>query len=350
MELDELIGNCGEWIRGTGPESDIVMSSRIRLARNLTDTPFPPKADERTKGEVVALLRAKIQEFSPIAFMGYVEVQGLTKLDRQFLVERQLISRELAESSGPRGVFIGQQESVSLMLNEEDHLRMQGLRSGYDLMNCWQEINHVDDELQSGISFAFSDDLGYLTSCPTNVGTGIRVSVMLHLPGLVITKEMPKVFQAMHKMSLAVRGLYGEGSQSLGDFYQISNQATLGKSEEQIIHRVQHVIPEILGYERKAREKLLKDKRSELRDQVSRAFGTLTSAWQISSEEAMRHLSHVRLGINLELLDDVDIHTVNELLMMAQPAHLQKIRHETLDKPDRDVVRAGYLRERLHLN
>ncbi len=350
MELDELIGGCGEWLKGTGPDSDIVISSRIRLARNVAETPFPQRADERTKGDVVRLLREKIQEFAPIAFKGYVEVQGLTKLDRQFLVERQLISRELAESSGPRGVFIGQNESVSLMLNEEDHLRMQGLRSGFSLMDCWQEVNHIDDELQSGISFAFNDELGYLTSCPTNVGTGIRVSVMLHLPALVITKEMQKVFQSMNKMSLAVRGLYGEGSQALGDFYQISNQATLGKSEEQIIQLVQNVIPKILVYEREARQSLLKQQRASLHDRVSRALGALLSAWQMSSEEAMQHLSYVRLGINLELLNDVDMRVINELFMLTQPAHLQKLRHESLDKPERDVARASYLRERLQVN
>ncbi|MCA8991795.1 MAG: protein arginine kinase [Planctomycetaceae bacterium] len=350
MELDDLIGGCGEWLRGTGPESDVVISSRIRLARNLTDMTFPPRADERTKEDAANLLREKILELSPVAFMGYVEVQGLSKLDRQFLMERQLISRELADAKGARGVFIGTSESISLMVNEEDHLRLQGLRSGFDLMNCWQEVNHVDDELQTGISFAFSDDFGYLTSCPTNVGTGIRVSVMLHLPALVLTKEIQKVFQAMHKMSIAVRGMYGEGSQALGDFYQISNQTTLGKTEEQIVQRVQHVIPEILGYERDARQELLRKHRARLHDQVSRAQGILGSARQISTEEAMQHLSHVRLGINLELLDNIDLGTVNELVMLIQPAHLQKLRHESLDKPERDAARSALLRDKLRLN
>lgn len=350
MELDALIEKSGEWLRGTGPESDIVVSSRIRLARNLADTPFPPQADERSKRDAVELLRAKILENSPVEFMGYVDVQDLSRLDRQFLVERQLISRELADSKGPRGVLINQSETVSLMVNEEDHLRLQGLRSGYALNDCWQEINGLDDDLQAGIAFAFSDEFGFLTSCPTNVGTGMRVSVMLHLPALVMTKEMQKVFQAMHKMSLAVRGLYGEGSQAMGDFYQISNQTTLGRSEEQIIHKVQSVIPEVLNYERKARQELIRRDRSQLHDMVSRAFGVLGSARQISSEETMKLLSSVRLGIHLGLLDDVDVQTVNELFVQIQPAHLQKIRHESLEPPERNAVRAAYLRERLHLN
>ncbi|MCA9087691.1 MAG: protein arginine kinase [Planctomycetaceae bacterium] len=350
MELDALIEKSGEWLRGTGPESDIVVSSRIRLARNLADTPFPPQADERSKRDAVELLRAKILENSPVEFMGYVDVQDLSRLDRQFLVERQLISRELADSKGPRGVLINQSETVSLMVNEEDHLRLQGLRSGYALNDCWQEINGLDDDLQAGIAFAFSDEFGFLTSCPTNVGTGMRVSVMLHLPALVMTKEMQKVFQAMHKMSLAVRGLYGEGSQAMGDFYQISNQTTLGRSEEQIIQKVQSVVPEILSYERRARQELIKRDRARLHDQVSRALGVLSSARQISSEETMQLLSSVRLGFNLELIDNVDIRTINELFVQIQPAHLQKIRHESLEQPERNVVRAAYLRERLHLN
>lgn len=350
VELDDLIGKCGEWARGTGPESDVVMSSRIRLARNLTDTPFPPRADDRTKRDVVHLLREKIVEFSPVSLPGYFPVQEMPKLDRTFLMERQLISRELSEAKGPRGVFIGANESVSLMLNEEDHLRMQGLRSGYDLNDCWHEINRIDDELQRGLSFAFNDELGYLTSCPTNAGTGIRVSVMLHMPAMVMTKEMQKVFQSMHTMGLAVRGLYGEGSQAMGDFYQISNQTTLGKSEEQIISKVQQVIPEVLGYERKARADLLKEFRPKLHDQVSRALGTLSSARQISSEEAMQHLSQVRLGIAVELLHDVSLKKVNELFMLIQPAHLQKLHHASLDKPERDNLRADYLREQLHSN
>jgi len=347
VDLDDLTRTSGEWLRGTGPESDIVISSRIRLARNMAEFPFPGQSDESTSEEVGELLKEQVEGLSVVSGLEFVDVSSLSKLDRQFLVERQLISREHSEGSGWRGAVIGKKETVSLMINEEDHLRMQCLRSGYDLEDCWNELNRIDDELEEHISFAFSDEFGYLTSCPTNVGTGMRVSVMLHLPALVLTKEIQKVFQAMHKMSLAVRGLYGEGSQAMGDFYQISNQITLGKSEEQIIQNIQRVIPDILAYERRARLALVKGDRQRLHDQISRALGVLSSARQISSEETMELLSSVRMGINLGLIDDIEASTVNELFIHTQPAHLQKIRRETLESEERNIVRAGYLRERL---
>ena len=347
MDLDELKQTSGEWLRGMGPESDIVISSRIRLARNVADYPFPSRADEATSEEVGAFLKERIENLSAVSRLSFLDVNTLTKLDRQFLVERQLISREHAESHGWRGAVISSDESASLMINEEDHLRMQVLRSGYDLEQCWEEINRIDDELEEHVAFAFSNEFGYLTSCPTNAGTGMRVSVMLHLPALVMTKEIQKVFQAMHKMSLAVRGLYGEGSQAMGDFYQISNQVTLGKSEEQIIQTVRKVVPDILTYERRARLALVKGDRQRLHDQVSRALGVLSSARQISSEETMELLSSVRMGINLSLVDEIEMASVNELFMHTQPAHMQKIRGEILESNERNVVRAGYLRERL---
>lgn len=347
MDLDALTRTSGEWLRGTGPESDVVVSSRIRLARNVADFPFSTRLDEQTRAEIESLLRDKVESLSSAQELEYVDVSSLSSLDRQFLVERQLISREHAEAHGARGACIGRHENVSLMINEEDHLRLQVLRSGYALDDCWSEINRIDDELQETISFAFSDEFGYLTSCPTNVGTGMRVSVMLHLPALVLTKEIQKVFQAMHKMNLAVRGLYGEGSQAMGDFYQISNQQTLGKSEEQILDEVKRVVPDILGYERKARTALVKENRQRLHDTVSRAFGILSSARQITSEETMQLLSSVRMGINLGLVDDIEISSVNELFIHTQPAHLQKIRGEHLESAARNAVRAGYLRERL---
>ncbi|WP_437207199.1 protein arginine kinase [Planctomicrobium sp. SH664] len=347
MDLDELTGTSGEWLRGTGPESDIVVSSRIRLARNLAEFPFPSRADEKTRFEVNTILRDHIARLSVDPPLDYVDVADLSKVNRLFLVERQLISREHAESQGARGACIGRQETVSLMINEEDHLRMQVMRSGYALESCWEQINSIDDELEQRVAFAFSDEFGYLTACPTNAGTGMRVSVMLHLPALVMTKEIQKVFQAMHKMSLAVRGLYGEGSQAMGDFYQISNQVTLGKSEEQIIQNLKRVVPDILSYERKARLALVKGDRQRLHDQVSRAMGVLSSARQISTEETMELLSSVRMGINLGLVDDIEISTVNELCIQTQPAHLQKIRGEALESSERNAVRAALLRERL---
>jgi protein arginine kinase len=347
VEFDALADTMGEWLRGTGAESDIVVSSRIRLARNLMEFPFPPRADAKARSEVEAMLREKVLSLSACGQLKYESMETLPEIDRQFLVERQLISREHSEKEGPRGVAVDSRESVSLMINEEDHLRMQVFRSGLALDECWTAINRLDSEIEDVVSFAFSDEFGYLTSCPTNVGTGMRVSVLLHLPALVLTKEIQKVFQAMHKMSLAVRGLYGEGSQAMGDFYQISNQITLGKSEEQLVQMVKKVVPDILEYERRVRQALVKEDRNRLHDQVSRAFGILRSAQTINSEETLQRLSLVRLGVNLGLVDNLTIPVVNELFLHSQPAHLQKIRHESLDTSDRNAARATYLRQRL---
>ena len=347
MELNDLTYTSGEWMRGTGPESDIVMSSRIRLARNLAQFPFLNRADDSVRTEIERILRKQVSQLSAGGELSYLDVNLLEGLDRQFLVERQLISRELAESHGSRGVCISNEENVSLMVNEEDHLRIQVLRSGFDLDACWDEINRIDDLLESQITYAFSEQLGYLTACPTNVGTGIRVSVLLHLPALVLTKEFQKVFQALQKLSLAVRGLYGEGSQAMGDFYQISNQVTLGKSEEQLLKNLKDVIPSIIAYERKVRVALVKENRQRLHDQVSRAYGILKTAQTISSEETMHLLSSVRMGVNMGLIDDLPIPTVNELFIHTQPAHLQKLRKSHLESAERNAARASYLRQRL---
>lgn len=347
MNLDSLSHTSGEWLRGTGPESDIVISSRIRLARNLSAFPFTNRATPHQKGEIEASLRERIAILDVDPKLDYVNVPGLSTLDRQFLVERQLISRELAAADGPRGVALGSRETVSLMVNEEDHLRLQVMRSGFALDDAWQDIDKVDDLLEKHVNFAFSDDFGYLTACPTNVGTGMRSSVMLHLPALVLTKQIEKVFRALQKINLAVRGLYGEGSRASGDFYQISNQVTLGKSETTILGEIREVIPQIIQYERQARNTLLKETRPMLQDRISRAFGTLRNATMMTSEETMDLLSSVRLGINLGLLGDISIPTVNELFIHTQPAHLQKLMGAPLDGEDRNAARARYLRTRL---
>src|SRR5436305_2177641 len=347
MNLDTLTQNSGEWLRGTGPESDIVMSSRIRLARNVAAFPFTNRASAYQKAEIEGMLRDRIAKLELDPKLEYVTVPTLSPLDRQFLVERQLISRELASAEGPRGVAVGPRETVSLMVNEEDHLRLQVMRSGYSLDEAWQDIDRVDDLLEQRISYAFSEEFGYLTACPTNVGTGMRASVMLHLPALVLTKQIEKVFRALQKISLAVRGLYGEGSRASGDFYQISNQVTLGKSETTILTEIREVIPQIIAYERQARQTLTRESRQALQDRVSRAFGTLCSATMMTSEETMDLLSSVRLGVNLALLDDITIATVNELFIHTQPAHLQKLMGALLDGEERNAARARYLRTRL---
>jgi protein arginine kinase len=347
MNLDSLTHTSGEWLRGNGPESDIVISSRIRLARNIAAFPFTNRASAYQKAEIEGLLRDRVAKLELDPRLEYINIPNLSPLDRQFLVERQLISRELAAADGPRGVALGARETVSLMINEEDHVRLQVMRSGFALDEAWQDIDRVDDLLEARISYAFSEEFGYLTACPTNVGTGMRSSVMLHLPALVWTKQIEKVFRALQKINLAVRGLYGEGSRASGDFYQISNQVTLGKAETQILNEIREVIPQIITYERQARNAMIRESRQAMQDKVSRAYGTLCSATMMTSEETMDLLSSVRLGVNLGLLDDVTIGTVNELFIHTQPAHLQKLMGSLLDGEERNAARARYLRTRL---
>jgi protein arginine kinase len=345
MNLDDLSRTSGEWLRGSGPESDIVMCSRIRLARNLADFPFTNRASRSEKSEIENVIKTTLPEAGLDLY--YQDVYSLCPLDRQFLVERQLISREHQSAEGPRGVAIGPHENLSIMVNEEVHLRIQGMLSGFSLPVVWEQINRIDDQLEDRLAYAFSPQLGYLTACPTNVGTGIRVGVMLHLPALVQTKQIEKFFRALQKINLAVRGLYGEGTQASGDFYQISNQQTLGKSEPELIKTLSEVVPQIIEYERKARQALVQERRQHLHDQVSRAYGVLKTAHTISSEETMHLLSSVRMGINLGLIDDLEIPTVNELFIHTQPAHLQKLQGGTLEVDERNIARASYLRQRL---
>ncbi len=349
MNLDSLLPNLGEWLRGTGPESDVVVSTRIRLARNLAHVPFTNRASPAQKTEVESRIREAVAKTElPGGPLTYLDVAKLGPLDRQFLVERQLISRELsAVFDGPRGVAFDENESTSLMVNEEDQLRLQVMRSGLALDDAWTEIDRVDDALEATLSYAFHDQFGYLTACPTNVGTGMRASVMLHLPALGLTKEIEKLFRSLQKINLVVRGLYGEGSRASGDLYQISNQVTLGKSEARILQEIREVITQILQYERRARQTLIKERRQAERDRVARAIGTLGSATMITSEETMELLSAVRLGINLQLLDDLPATTVNQLFIHTQAAHLQKIMGTTLDGEERNAARAKYLKLKL---
>lgn len=347
MDLNDLTDRSGEWLRGSGPESDIVISSRVRLARNLADFPFILRCTPQDREAVEEAVHAAINGADDLKGLTYIDVSTLDEIDRQFLVERQLISREHAESDGARSVAFDLKEMCSLMINEEDHVRIQVMHSGLDLENVWRQISKVDDLIEKSVTFAFHEELGYLTACPTNVGTGMRVSVMLHLPALVITRQIDKVFRSLQKMSLAVRGLYGEGSQAMGDFYQISNQITLGRSEEELISQVGDVVPAIIEYERKARDFLIKESERDLHDRVSRAFGLLCTARTISSEETMHLLSSVRMGINLGLIDELEIPTINKLFIHTQPAHLQKIRGSELDTSDRNIERANYLQRHL---
>jgi len=350
VDLNDLVRTSGEWLRGSGPESDIVISSRIRLARNLAEFPFISRASQADRTEIENTLRDRVLEVQQSGELEYVNVNELKVIDRQFLVERQLISREHAESEGARGVAIARNEQVSLMINEEDHLRIQVMHSGLDLEAAWNQINEIDSLLAERVNFAYHPKLGFLTACPTNVGTGVRVSVMLHLPALVITRQIDKVFRSLQKISLAVRGLYGEGSQAMGDFYQISNQITLGETELDLVKQVGDIVPYLIAYERRARDVLVRESHENLHDKVSRAYGILRTAQTISSEETMHLLSSVRMGVNLGLIEDLQIPLLNELFIHTQPAHLQKLRGIELDTADRNIERARYLRRHLNKN
>jgi len=347
MDLNGLSRHAGEWLRGTGTDSDIVISCRIRLARNIPDLPFITRCTPAQKTELADILSEKVVE-SDIGEGGrYLSMEGLPEIDREFLVERHLISKELADAEGARGVAFDLRETVSVMINEEDHLRIQAFRSGFHLEDTWAAINALDDRISERLDYAFSEQLGYLTACPTNVGTGMRASVMLHLPALGLTRQIEQVVQAVQKMGLVVRGLYGEGTQASGSLYQVSNQMTLGKSEMEIVENITCTVPTIVTMERKARQALMDGNREQLQDKIWRSFGLLGCARLISSGETIEHLSQLRLGVNLGLIDRLDAATVNQLFILTLPAHLQKIEGKALEPKQRDIVRAQFIRETL---
>jgi len=344
VNLSDLTHRQAEWLKGAGPLSNVVLSSRVRLARNLAGMPFLGRCTDTQKQEIADLLQRTLAKVALPGETLYVDVNAADPLDRQLLVERHLISRQQAEDAGPRGVAIAGGETVAVMVNEEDHLRVQILRGGLQLDSCYAEVRRLDELLEEKLTFAFSSRFGYLTACPTNVGTALRVSVMLHLPALKMTGQIEKALRAARDMHLAVRGLYGEGTEAVGDLFQVSNQTTLGKSEEQIVGEFKdQIVPGIIEYERCAREALLKGRRVALVDKIHRAWAILTSARLISAEETMYLLSHLRLGLSLELIDDVSAETVNELSLLTQPAHLQKLH----DKPDMAPAERGEARANL---
>lgn len=348
MDLGTLLKTTGEWLRADGPMSDVVVSSRIRLARNLAGRPFLASASETQRTEIYRTIADEITSGSNSDKTQLVDVDAADELDRCLLVERHLISRQHAAGEGSRGVAISRDETRALMINEEDHLRIQGLRSGLQLQALWEDVSAIDDTLGRALDFSFDDQFGYLTACPTNVGTGIRVSVMLHLPALKISKEIDRVTRAAKDMRLAVRGAYGEGTDAIGDFYQISNQTTLGLSEEEIISSlVETTIPKIVEYELLARDSLVQNRPYHLDDKIWRAYGLLCHARRITAEETQTLLSPLRMGIQIGRFREINLATLNELFLNTQPAHLQKTLGVTLDSGQRAIARAEFLRLRL---
>jgi len=347
-DLDGLLKQTSEWLRGVGPVSEIVMSSRIRLARNLEKFPFATRATKASQAEVLRIVKDGLAQTNSLRKSLLFQMDELDEVDRLFLVERHLISREHASLPDHRAVAIGQGEVISIMINEEDHLRIQSMQSGLNLRKAWELIDVLDDELSESVPYAYSTDWGYLTCCLTNTGTGMRASVMVHLPALVITKQINKVLHAITKLGLTARGLYGEGTEAMGNFFQISNQVALGRTEEELVENIERILKQVIDQEQAAREALLANNRLQLEDRIWRAYGILRHAQTISSNETLDLLSAVRLGVDLGVMKHVDRPTVNEMLIVSQPAHLQKLEGAKLSTQERDAKRAALIRQRLN--
>ena len=349
MTISDLSHRLAQWLAGSGPLSEIVISSRIRLARNVAGFPFLSRCSEDQRRQIADMLQEAILATQALEDPMTVDVEKSDELDRQLLVERQLISRQLAAATGARRVLANSTETAAVMVNEEDHVRMQALATGLQLESAYEIINRIDDAIESRVPYAFSGRYGYLTACPTNVGTGIRVSVMLHLPALKMTGEIEKVFQAARDMRLAIRGLFGEGTEAGGDFFQVSNQTTLGRTEKQIIQDFrEQIIPDIIQYEKVAREAVLDRRTDVIDDKVFRSLGLLRSARMISTSETLFHLSLTRLGIHLGRIHDISLQTVNELFLFSQPAHLQKAIGREMNPDERAKARAELIRSKLN--
>jgi protein arginine kinase len=344
MKLNDLINHTSEWLKGTGPNSDIVISSRIRLARNLSKVPFPHWANKKQNKEVLEVVEGAAGGLAAMKSVVMFKMQDLDSLDKQFLVERHLMSLDHAQKSDSKALLVDADEVVAIMVNEEDHIRAQVMQSGFNLFEAWEIINKIDETFSKELAFAFQPEWGYLTACPTNAGTGMRASVMLHLPALVMTRQISQVLTAISKLSFTARGLYGEGTQAMGNFFQISNQVSLGPSEEEIIENLNGLIRQIIEQEHQTREVLYSRNRTMLEDKINRSFGILKSAHIISSQETVDVLSVVRLGVDVGMIKDIDRRTVNELFIVTQPAHLQKAENKRLSSHERDVKRAEIIR------
>lgn len=339
----------GEWLRGEGADTDIAVCTRVRLARNIQGFGFYPTM---TADEASELIRVVHRGLLAPEFPEQLRIVGLSTLDeieRNVLVERHLISREQASADRPRSLAVDESEAVAVMINEEDHIRAQIFQSGFAVDAACQRAERLDDALMAAVPVAFSEEFGFLTACPTNVGTGLRVSVMLHLPGLVWADDIDKATAAVQKISLAVRGLYGEGSRALGDFYQVSNQVTLGRTERSIQLDVGTAVERLISWEREVREALLRgEPRLRTLDRIYRALGVLERAHILTSEEALNCLSAVRFGVQAGLVEGISIRDLSVALLLSQPAHLQRMHRSNLTPPQRDERRAALIRGILH--
>jgi protein arginine kinase len=346
MKIDPILTRPGDWLSG-GSRHPIVISSRVRLARNLAKLPFPGWAKKSERVRILEEIKPEVDMLPAIKDGFSEQLNELTATEKQVLVERHLISREHAAKGMGSAVVINAPQTISIMINEEDHLRMQAITCGLELEKTFQMIDEIDTALEAQLDFAFDEELGYLTACPTNVGTGMRASAMVHLPGLVLGEQINQVVNSVNKIGLAVRGLYGEGTEAMGNLFQVSNQTTLGEKEDQIIGRLHKVIETLIQRETQARENLLATKRTTLMDQIGRAYGILTHAYSVSSKEALNLISILRLGIDLGFFPEEGRAIINQLLMDTQPAHLQNLSQQKLAAEERDHMRADIVRERL---
>ncbi|TDX49318.1 protein arginine kinase [Orenia marismortui] len=333
------------WMNKIGPESDVVISSRIRLARNLDNICFTNQANNNDLEEILNIINNLLLENNKFN-LRLLLLDDFSKTRKKMLVERHLISPDLAKDGRHKAVALSDDETISLMINEEDHLRLQVLYPGLQLQESWDLSDQIDDYLENCIDIAFDEKYGYLTSCPTNVGTGLRASVMIHLPALTMINRVQNIMTAISQLGLAVRGLYGEGTDTVGNLYQISNQVTLGRSEEDIIQNLLEVTHQIIDKERNARSILLKEKELFLKDQIYRAYGTLKYAYKISIQEAMKLISNVRLGIDLGIIKNVDPIILNQLMVIIRPSTLETIKNKDMTLEERDIYRAELIRER----
>ncbi len=344
MTIASLIDSPSELTDSASSKTAVVLMTRIRLARNLAGTPFPGWAKSPRRGEIFGTCRDAIATTPPMKRSLSVAIDELSELEKQILVERHLISRELSGSKGGAGVVISKDQSFSVMINEEDHLRIQVLRAGFQLKKAWNSINELDSAIEDQLDYAFSPKLGYLTACPTNLGTGMRASAMMHLPALVIANQMEKVVRAVNQLGMVVRGLFGEGSDASGSIFQISNQTTLGEAEDEIIKRLGSVLTSIIEHELNARQRLLEADPGKLFDKIGRAYGILQNSHMLSSSEAMNLLSLLRLGTDLRVFPEENRAAIDRLFIEAQPGHLQHAQKGEFEPGQRDLLRAGRLR------
>lgn len=330
----------------SAPGSDVAVSSRVRLARNIESLPFPARMNRDQGLKVIELVRDSIFKSSDAVAnsLVFLDMQKLNPIDKQVLVEKHLVSPDLIDGRIDRAAIISKDEKISVMINEEDHVRLQCIYPGMQLDNAWQLCRKLDLLMEQELDFAFDKSSGYLTCCPTNLGTGIRASVMLHLPALAMTGYIKGVLEACGKLGLAVRGIYGENSEASGNMFQISNQVTLGQTEEEIIASINNISGQIMEQERMLRNELYKQSAARFEDKIYRSLGILTNARIISSEESLKLLSDVRLGVDMKVIEGISAATLNEIMLFTQPAILQKYAGRTLSPDERDVRRAELIR------